>query len=308
MQQNSKYNEAVSISASSLVHLKKYSSLLAFKLGHIMASKSGDYQSPFKGRGMEFDESRLYQPGDDIRNIDWRVTARTGKTHTKLFREERERPIYLWVDLRASMFFATRGMFKSVMASKLASLVAWSAEHHGDRIGGVIFSETLHYELRPHRGKTGVLRFIKKLVDHPAWQDPYSGDDKMAISKALIRMRRIARPGSMIFLMSDFRYLNEKSEKQLIRLSKHNDITLFYISDPFEQALPPAGQYRVSDGEKEIAIETYNKDKIERYRNKYIEHSERLVRISKMNNVNLISCATYDDPLEVLKSHFLVRS
>ena len=305
MQQKSKHNEAVRISIPAMVRLNKYSGLVAFELGQIMSNKSGDYQSPFKGRGMEFDESRLYQPGDDIRNIDWRVTARTGKTHTKIFREERERPIFLWVDLRASMFFATRGMFKSVMASKLASLVAWSAEHYGDRVGSVIFSEKFHYELRPYRGKTGVLRFINKLVDHPAWQDPYSGQhDKTAISKALIRIGRIARPGSMIFLMSDFRYLNNTSEKQLIRLSKHNDIMLFYISDPLEQALPPAGQYRISDGGSEIVIETYDKDRVEQYRNRFIQHKERLVRLSKMRNINLISCTTTNDPLAVLQSRF----
>ena len=88
---------------------------------------------------MEFDESRLYQPGDDIRNMDWRVTARTGKPHTKLFREERERPVFVWVDYRAPMFFATQGVFKSVFVARMAALIAWNAVQQGDRIGGLIF-------------------------------------------------------------------------------------------------------------------------------------------------------------------------
>ena len=91
------------------------------------ALQSGQYFSRFKGRGMEFDETRLYTPGDDVRHLDWRVTARTGKAHTKLFREERERPVFLSVDYRASMFFATRGMYKSALAARLAALIAWSA-------------------------------------------------------------------------------------------------------------------------------------------------------------------------------------
>ena len=116
---------------------------------------------------MEYDESRLYQPGDDIRNIDWRVTARTGKPHTKLFREERERPVHVWVDLRAPMFFATRGKYKAVRAAELASLFAWTACQQGDRIGGIVFSDNSHHELKPQRGKSAVLRLIKFMVEAP---------------------------------------------------------------------------------------------------------------------------------------------
>jgi uncharacterized protein (DUF58 family) len=115
-----------------------------------------------KGRGMEFDEVRLYQPGDDVRSIDWKVTARTDKPHTKLFREERERPVFISVDNRPTMQFATRGVFKSVQAAKLAALIAWAAQRHGDRIGGQIFSSQSCYELKPQHGKHGVLRFFQQ--------------------------------------------------------------------------------------------------------------------------------------------------
>jgi uncharacterized protein (DUF58 family) len=302
-------NEAVQITVPAMVGLNKYASLIPLSPGQILARQSGNYQSPFKGRGMEFNESRLYQPGDDIRNIDWRVTARTGKTHTKLFREERERPVFLWVDLRASMFFATRGKFKSVVASNIASLLAWSAAHHGDRLGGVIFSESIHHELKPHRGKTGVLRFINKLVEHPAWQNPYTGQtDKSAMGRELVRLRRLVRPGSMIFLMSDFRHLNEAAEKQIIRLSKHNDVILVYIRDRLEEALPPAGRYRLSDGSKELAIDTFDKNYAEQYRSRYFQHVDHLVRMSRMSNIYLISCATNDDPLQVLQAKMTLNS
>jgi len=286
-----------------MVGMNRYSSLISLGHGPILARQAGNYQSPFKGRGMEFDESRLYQPGDDIRNIDWRVTARTGKPHTKLFREERERPVYLWVDLRAPMFFATRSRFKSVMASYIASLLAWSSNHHGDRVGGVIFSEVIHHELKPHRGKIGVLRFINKLVEHPAWREPYVAQgDKAALGRELLRLRRVTRPGSLIFLISDFKYMADLDEKQIIRLSKHNDLVLIYVCDPLEISLPSGGQYRISDGKKNISIDTYNKDYIDNYHTRHQQHINKLNRMSRMDNISLITCATNDNPLQVLQT------
>lgn len=309
MEKHHAFTEKVRISIPALVGMNRYSSLIPLSPGQILARQSGNYQSPFKGRGMEFDESRLYQPGDDIRNIDWRVTARTGKTHTKLFREERERPVFIWVDLRAPMFFATRGRFKSVMASYMAGLLAWSANHHGDRIGGVIFSEQTHNELKPHRGKIGVLRFINKLVEHPAWENPYVGqDDKQALGRELIRLRRVTRPGSLIFLISDFRYMSESDENQIIRLSKHSDVILIYVYDKLEESLPASGQYRISNGENDMSIDTYDKRYTSRYQDRHQLHVDRLSRLSRMGNIYLIPSSTVDNPLSVLQSRMVPAS
>ena len=123
---------------------------------------SGGHLSPYKGRGVEFDESRPYQPGDDLRTIDWRVTARTGKPHTKVFREERNRPVFVWLDLRRPMLFATRGAYKGVRAAEMAALIAWSAVANGDRLGGLVFSETQHHELRPALGLRSALRLFQQ--------------------------------------------------------------------------------------------------------------------------------------------------
>ncbi|MFZ2172135.1 MAG: DUF58 domain-containing protein, partial [Methylococcaceae bacterium] len=137
---NSSGHELISVSLKTLIDLAKPATSLNLHHLSIRSRQSGGYVSRFKGRGMEFDEARLYQPGDDIRSIDWRVTARTGKTHTKVYREERERPVFISVDNRPAMHFATRGVFKSVLAAKLAGLLAWTAQNHGDRIGGQIFT------------------------------------------------------------------------------------------------------------------------------------------------------------------------
>lgn len=155
---------AIRPSLDDLIRLSHPAAGLSLARPTVRALQSGQYLSAFKGRGMEFDETRPYAQGDDVRHLDWRVTARTGKPHTKLFREERERPVLLSVDYRASMRFATRGMFKSVMAARLAALVAWSALRHGDRIGGQIFSEAGRRELRPEHGQRAVLRWLEALV------------------------------------------------------------------------------------------------------------------------------------------------
>ena len=132
----------VSVSQAGLIRLSAPARAIALDALRVNSLQTGAYVSHFRGRGMEFDESRPYQPGDDPRSIDWRVTARSTTAYTKLFREERERPVLVMVDLRANMHFATRGCFKSVNASRAGALLAWSAHHRGDRLGGLIFGDT----------------------------------------------------------------------------------------------------------------------------------------------------------------------
>lgn len=299
---NTKVNESVQVSSNMLVRLNRQAASLTLHSGHILARQTGDFQSPFKGRGMEFDESRLYQAGDDIRNINWRVTARTGKPHTKLFREERERPVFLWLDLRPPMFFATRGCFKSVLAAQLASLLAWSANHHGDRTGGVIFSDTSHHELKPQRGKSAVLRLINQIVNHSAWQSEKNMQAEASSGlKALVRLRRVVRPGSMIFLISDFRNLDEIAMQQISLLSRHNDIAMIFVYDPLEANLPDTGHYRVSDGQDDILLDTYDRERTTRYHRRFVAQEHNLQDLARKNRMTLLSCSTQDDPYSVLK-------
>ncbi|MDH4074155.1 MAG: DUF58 domain-containing protein, partial [Gammaproteobacteria bacterium] len=143
----------VSVSQASLIRLAGPARVLALDVLRVNSLQTGAYVSHFKGRGMEFDESRPYQPGDDPRSIDWRVTARSTEAFTKLYREERERPVLIMTDLRANMHFATRGCFKSVNAARAASLLAWAAHHRGDRLGGIVFGDSRHRELRPRLGR-----------------------------------------------------------------------------------------------------------------------------------------------------------
>jgi uncharacterized protein (DUF58 family) len=245
---------------------------------------------------MEFDETRLYQQGDDIRSIDWRVTARTGRTHTKLFREEREKPVFISVDNRPSMHFATRGVFKSVQAKKLAALLAWVANQQGDRIGGQIFSHSSCKELKPQNGKHSVLHFLNTLVV----EDPSEGGN-FDLAKTLARLAQHARPGSLVYLISDFRGINHQTEDYLLKLSEHCDVVLIFIYDPLERTLPAQGRYRFTDSQREIVIDTGDKRRLVNYQHRFEERLQMLKRIALRRGLALIQCSTQDDPVQRLR-------
>jgi uncharacterized protein (DUF58 family) len=165
---------------------------------------------------MEFDEVRHYQTGDDIRAIDWRVTARTGKTHTKLFREELERPVLIATDLSASMHFGSQLLFKSVQAAHLASLVAWHAKNRGDRLGGIVFNQHEHLELKPRSRKEGVLHYLHALtamhhtqhksqyelqqntVNEQITTNEFNSLNERYFIENCARIRQIAKPGALV--------------------------------------------------------------------------------------------------------------
>lgn len=301
----------VRISANSLIGLRVAAQNISFSATKVKALQTGSYYSPFRGRGMEFDEVRPYQPGDDVRTMDWRVTARTGKPHTKLFREERERSIILWVDFRAPMFFATQQAFKSVMAAKAAALFAWGAIQQGDRLGGLLFSETSHLEFRPQRGKLAVLHFLQKLAQHSDWQTKQANHNEMAAQAqneanqhAFMRLRRVARPGSLIVLISDFRNFDQQIESHLAQLSRHNEVALICLYDPLEATLPPAGYYRVSDKHQAVSIDTTNANSRRDYQQRFDQHIEQLRRVSRRYRLHFLQCATSDDIVTTLQQAF----
>ncbi len=294
VEQNS--NERVAVQLKTLVNLAKSATLIKLHKSRIKSSQSGGFLSRFKGRGMEFDEARLYQPGDDIRSIDWRVTARTGKTHTKIFREERERPVFISVDHRSTMTFATRGVFKSVQAAKIAALLAWTAQQKGDRIGGQCFTETQCQELKPQNGKHGVLRFFNSLV-----QIKTEGSKPVRLQDALARLVQHARPGSLVYIISDFRGLEEKSEHHLARLAQHCDVVLIHVSDPLESHLPAKGRYRFTDESRDIVVDSGDKPRILNYQQHYQQRLEHLQAFAKSRGLALLQCSTSEDPVEILR-------
>lgn len=209
-----------------------------------LAQLYGGHRSAQRGRGLEFEEVRPYAAGDDARSIDWRVTARRGKPHTKLFREERERPVWIVADLHAGLYFGSRRQFKSAALLQAAALLGWVAAQGGDRVGAVIASGQVEpHILPPRRREAGVLPILQTLVDKqpraPGLPDP------TGLATALKTLHPLLQPGSLVLVLSDFSQLDAEVQTHLSGVSTQNDCRLLWITDPLERAGLPAGTHRV---------------------------------------------------------------
>lgn len=301
----------VSISQAGLIRLNGPARVIALDALRVTSLQTGAYVSHFRGRGMEFDESRPYQPGDDPRNIDWRVTARSTEAYTKLFREERERPVLVVVDLRSNMHFATQGSFKSVVASQAAGLISWAAHHRGDRLGGLIFGDSTHRELKPRLGRQSALHYLHELVKHPDWHEngaTPADDDEQPFTQAMAALRRVARPGSLVVIISDFVGLSRNAQAYLSGIARHNEMLAVFVSDPLEHELPPPGRYRLVSHDAELAIDTYARTARRDYEHAFEQRSQNLQKFCQRYGIHLLALSTNDDPVESLQAALGKRS
>lgn len=261
--------------------------------GKVLATRSGGHLSRFRGRGMEFDESRVYQPGDDVRNMDWRVTARAGTPHVKLYREERERPVWLAADLGPGMRFGTRVAFKSVVAARAAALLAWSATDRGDRVGGLVFDEARHFERRPVARTRGLLPLLKALSEPPLRRGTEGHPDFGSAARHLVHL---VRPGSLVFLISDFAGIDRDGVSWMSQLSAGNEVVLVQVYDPMEAAAPPAGQYPVTDGRHRALLDITGARQREAWYRRFSAHCSLLEDLSLRYRAHLIGLRT-DQPV-----------
>jgi uncharacterized protein (DUF58 family) len=291
----------IHISFASLIALRRSAESLSLQHSRIRAAGVGGYQSTFKGRGMEFDEVRPYSPGDDARTLDWRVTARTGKPYTKLFREERERPVIVWLDMNTSMYFATQGAFKVVRAAQAAALIGWSAASSGDRVGAVLIDEATHAEFEPKRGRATLLRVLRAVaertqVKHARKPVAMSVD---AWNQALMRLRRVAQPGSMVVLISDFALLNEQGRAHIAQLARHSELLWIQVNDPLEIELPAIGDYRITDG-RGFANLSITAELQQRYRAAIEQQRQETLKFTRHYGIKHCLLPTHQEPLAVL--------
>lgn len=270
-----------------------------------LSTLAGPNKSNFRGRGIDFEEVRSYQPGDDIRTIDWRVTARTGSAHTKLFREERERPVMVVVDQRSGMFFGSSHCFKSVLAAQLASLLAWSALNGGDRVGGLVFNDNGHQEIRPRRSRKAVLALLSQITQYNSALPANAPGDQSSFANTLSNVRRIARPGSSLFLVSDFRGASDgQAREHLFELAKHTELTAVSCADPMEFELPPAGTYAVTNGSERSELHTGDRNLRQRYRLRLQQQHEQLSNDLLRLGVPLLVASTDQAPFELLQAYY----
>jgi len=285
-----------------LIQLQRLATGLRLSEGYPRSLMAGTHLSRFQGRGVEFDEVRPYQPGDEIRNMDWRVTARTGKPHTKLFREERERPALLLLDMRPAMFFATQGALKAVVAAECASLLAWSVVHQGDRVGSLIMDANNQIaSIRPARGKRSVMRLLGQITDHPQWTQRIA-DAGASLFPALQRAAHAARAGSMILIVSDGRGLDDASQAQLSQLLKHHQIVFVLVFDPFEQSIPDTGVLQAFDGQSVRQLNAADAGVRNQLAGHFSQRRKRLQALTTMAGFFLIECATTDDPFAAMQA------
>ena len=255
------------------------------------SSRSGGRVSAFKGRGMEFDEVRLYQPGDDIRQIDWRVTARTGKTHTKLFHEERDRAVWVCVDFSQSMFFATKNQYKSVLACYFGAYQLWLAYSKKDRCGGIVFNESEQYIVKPSTRRKGILHFLAKCV---AMNNvPTVAEKKYDINHTIKELKALNKTGSLIVIISDFYQLNPQGYDMLLQLARHNEILLQWVVDPFELA-PPKKNFNVTDGNNIITLFASKKSNRKQYQQNIVILKTKLLKLARHPSIKAVISNTKD--------------
>lgn len=208
----------------------------------VLARLQGSHRSAQRGRGLEFEEVRLYTPGDDARNIDWRVTARRGQPHTKLFREERERPVWLVADLHAGLYFGSRYQLKSALLLRSAALLAWVAAMDGDRLGAVIGGNAHERIFHPRAREAGVLPVLEALVEAQPTTPGAPRPD--SLNALLTSLKPLLQPGSLVLILSDFSGLDDFTESHLASISLRCDCRLLWLVDPLENNGLPDGSYR----------------------------------------------------------------
>jgi len=289
------------ISLSALINLERKAGALRLLSGSIRAPLTGGHLSRLRGRGMEFDQVRRYQTGDDARTIDWKVTARKGSPYLKEFREERERPILLCIDYRQTMFFATRGALKSVIATSIAALYGWGGIAHGDRIGGLLFDDHAVWEQRPGKGRKSLLRLCHHCCQHENWHNNLPAiRQSQPMYKVLLRLRRVTPSGSLVVIVSDGRGIGDDCEPYLASLARHNAVVLLRLTDPLEHRLPEGGVYPIHDGNKVLLFDGSDSRVRQQYAVQQQQYSEALQARCRRLGIHWLALSTDDDLLHTL--------
>ncbi|MEM9623970.1 MAG: DUF58 domain-containing protein [Pseudomonadota bacterium] len=269
----------------------------------VVGNRAGQKLSKIKGRGVDFAEVRPYQPGDDIRAIDWRVTARKNKPHTKIFREERERPTIIAVDQSQNMFFGSKVRLKSVTAAELATRIAWQNLAAGDRVGGIVIGnhdQALH---KPYRTTKSVARFLH---DISRFNNQLSNSlatlsaNELAqnMNEGMLRIRRLSRNNYRIFVISDFAYSLTFWQEHLHQLARHNQVVLVHVYDPLEEELPPTDHYAVTDGQDRLQFYSGDRQLRDKYRQRHAKRIQALQEICLHDAMSYIAVRTETSQLQ----------
>lgn len=256
---------------------------------------TGGHASTLRGRGMDYAESRVYQPGDDVRNIDWRRTARSGKWHTKLFEVEREHSLLLLIDTHATMRFGTRARYKSVAAARAAAWIAWTCVRAGDRIGALAFG-AVRAAVDPHAGTRGALAVLGALARWDELAQDAGSDDTESLSSALGRAQRLIVPGSRAWLLSDGWCTDDAAAKALARAARHADLRVAILVDALERELAPTGAYVFETESKKQVVDLVGAKARAQFRERMSQGWRRLAEACDSAAIPWTMLATTDEP------------
>lgn len=268
-----------------------------------MAIREGHHLSHIRGRGMEYDDVREYQPGDDIRHIDWRLMARTGTAHTKLYHEERERPVFVLCDLRDAMHFATRGHFKSVLAAYASAMVMWTTLANGDRVGGSILQPSTEALFKPSNNRQQVMQMISALSQSfiaPTPSDTPSASAKslqtLSLAEQIIQIEPRLISGTLVYLFSDFQDADPVLQQHLMRLAQRCELKLVMISDPLETHLPSGNAYRFRGAGREVMVDADQHQQAS-YLSQFQQRLDQLEQLHNLRGVEFAHWQSNHHPL-----------
>lgn len=305
-----KVNRGTTVSVDELVDLQSQAAALRFTApAGRRPVQAGNLPWALKGHGMEHLETRALQQGDEIRHIDWRVTARTGRAHVKLFEEERDHRVYLMVDQGLSMRFGTREAFKSVQAARAATLMAWAAADSGCRVGGIVINGEQFCHSPARAGHCAVLNLIKTLSDSHA-QSPDAGvgvsdgDAQDWFDSALARLCQTAPEGASIIIFSDFYSIGDAGIERLAYLGKYYDLTVIFIYDALESEIPAGKSFYVTDGRQRLLIDASDPGTARAYRQQFERHRQRIEARCLELEIGFITLATDQDAIAALSQGF----
>ena len=255
---------------------------------------AGRHASRLRGRGLNFEEIRRYLPGDDIRNMDWHVTARTREPHVRVYTEERDRPVLLVIDQRQSMFFGSRRAMKSVVAAEAAALAAWRVLQAGDRVGALVFDDTDVVGIAPQRSEQQVLRIFETVVqkNHALRVDQGHRANPAMLNRVLAQTWRVAVHDFLVCLIGDATGADPESVRHITLISAHNDVLSLFIYDPLEATLPDAGRLVMAEGELQTEVDTSDRGLRERYQREFEQRLARIHELSRQRQIPVLPLST----------------
>ncbi len=297
--------EGVYASLTDLVRLQHKARGFSFLPRQPMTSLlAGRHASRLRGRGLNFEELRNYLPGDDIRTMDWKATLRTGKPHIRVYTEERDRPAFIVVDQRQSMFFGSRLKTKSVTAAELAAVAAWRVLDQGDRVGALVFNDERVSEIRPLRSRNTVMQILGETVrfNHQLGPDSRAAANPGMLNTVLEQVGRQARHDALVCIITDMAGADPETRRIATRLSQHNDVIVGLVYDPLERELPQQRRTVFSEEGKQLEVDTADPRVRQRFSASFNEREERARRILLQRAVPLVPISTAEDPVKQIQA------